>query len=214
MLPGVERPALAVTVPTQTGVALLLDAGANLDCRPAHLVQFAQVGAVYARLALDVPAPRVGLLSVGEEAEKGNDLIREAHLQLRASPLEFIGNVEARDLFTGRADVVVCDGFTGNVALKVGEGLAEAIEAMLREALGAPLVSQIGGVLPQRAFAQLRRRADYAEYGAAPLLGVAGLALVGHGRSSPRAVESGVALAARLSEDGVIGRLAAALAPA
>ncbi len=132
MIDGVERPALAVTVPTRTGSAVLLDAGANLDCRPAHLRQFGVLGAAYARVVLGIPEPRVGLLSIGEEAGKGNDLIREAHALLQHGQPEFIGNIEARDLFTGRADVVVCDGFTGNIALKVGEGLVEAFEEMLR----------------------------------------------------------------------------------
>ena len=211
MLAGVDRPALAVTVPTLTGAAVLLDAGANPECRVEHLVQFAVMGVAYARVTMLVEQPRVGLLSIGEEAGKGTDLIREAHARLRATNLNFIGNLEARELFSGRADVVVCDGFTGNVALKVGEGLFEAMEEMLREELDAALVSQIGGLLTRRVFARFRQRVDYAEYGAAPLLGVAGLALIGHGRSSARAVESGIALAARLAEGRVVERLAEAL---
>jgi glycerol-3-phosphate acyltransferase PlsX len=214
MLPGAERPALAVTVPTQSGEAVLLDAGANVECRPDHLVQFAHLGAAYAQVILDVLRPRVGLLSIGEEPGKGTDLIREAHQRLATAPLNFIGNLEARDLFSGRADVIVCDGFTGNIALKVGEGLVDALEQMLREELGSALVSQIGALLTRRAFARLRQRVDYAEYGAAPLLGVQGLALIGHGRSSPRAVASGVALAARLADAGLVTRLGAALAAA
>jgi glycerol-3-phosphate acyltransferase PlsX len=154
----------------------------------------------------------VGLLSIGEEPGKGTDLIRETHHRLTGAPLNFIGNLEARDLFSGRADVIVCDGFTGNIALKVGEGLVDALEEMLREELGSALVSQIGALLTRRAFARLRQRVDYAEYGAAPLLGVSGLALVGHGRSSPRAVASGVALAARLADAGLVTRLGGALA--
>jgi glycerol-3-phosphate acyltransferase PlsX len=214
MLPGIDRPALAVTVPTHTGAAVLLDAGANLECRPEHLVQFGLRGAAYAEVALHCERPRVGLLSIGEEAGKGNDLIREAHARLSETTLDFIGNLEARDLFTGRADVVVCDGFTGNIALKVGEGLIEAAEAMLREELGAALVSQIGALFVRRAFRRVRQRVDYAEYGAAPLVGVAGLALVGHGRSSPRAVENGITLAARLAGVGLVDRLRGALARA
>lgn len=214
MLPGADRPALAVTVPTQSGEAVLLDAGANVECRPDHLVQFAHLGAAYAQVILDVPRPRVGLLSIGEEPGKGTDLIREAHQRLVTASLNFIGNLEARDLFSGRADVIVCDGFTGNIALKVGEGLVDALEQMLREELGSALVSQIGALLTRRAFARLRQRVDYAEYGAAPLLGVQGLALIGHGRSSPRAVASGVALAARLADAGLVRRLGGALAAA
>ena len=212
VLPGVDRPALAVTMPTETGAAVLLDAGANVECRAEHLVQFGLMGAAYASIVLQVEQPRVGLLSIGEEAGKGTDLIRDAHARLTAAPLNFIGNLEARDLFTGRADVVVCDGFTGNIALKVGEGLAESLEHMLREELGSALVSQIGALLTRRAFARLRQRVDASEYGAAPLLGVRELTLVGHGRSSPRAVESAIGMAVRLLEARVLGRLAAAMA--
>jgi glycerol-3-phosphate acyltransferase PlsX len=212
VLPGVDRPALAVTMPTETGAAVLLDAGANVECRAEHLVQFALMGAAYATIVLQVDQPRVGLLSIGEEAGKGTDLIRDAHARLTTAPINFIGNLEARDLFTGRADVVVCDGFTGNIALKVGEGLAESLEHMLREELGGALVSQIGALLTRRAFARLRQRVDASEYGAAPLLGVRELTLVGHGRSSPRAVESAIGLAVRLLDARVVGRLAAAMA--
>ena len=212
VLPGVDRPALAVTMPTETGAAVLLDAGANVECRAEHLVQFGLMGAAYARIVLQVDQPRVGLLSIGEEAGKGTDLIRDAHARLTAAPLNFIGNLEARDLFTGRADVVVCDGFTGNIALKVGEGLAESLEHMLREELGGALVSQIGALLTRRAFARLRQRVDASEYGAAPLLGVRELTLVGHGRSSPKAVESAIGMAVRLLDARVLGRLADAMA--
>jgi glycerol-3-phosphate acyltransferase PlsX len=209
LLPGTERPALAVTVPTRTGMAVLLDVGATVDCEAKHLVHFAALGSAYAESALELSNPRVGLLSIGEEAGKGNDLIREAHRQLVAARRQFIGNVEARDLFAGGADVIVCDGFTGNIVLKVGEGLVEAIEGMLREELGAELVSQVGGLLSRRAFERFRQRVDYAEYGAAPLLGVAGLMLIGHGRSSARAVASGIAMAARLARADLVSRLTA-----
>jgi glycerol-3-phosphate acyltransferase PlsX len=212
LVPGVDRPALAVTFPTRTGAAVLLDAGANPDCEPLHLAQFALMGAAYARATLNVDRPKVGLLSIGEEAGKGNDLIREAHARLGALPIDYLGNLEARDLFTGRADVAVCDGFTGNVALKVGEGLVEAIEGMLREELGAEFVSQIGGLLTRRAFARFKQRVDYAERGGAPLVGINGVVIVGHGRSSAQAVESGIALAADLVGRGVVGRLAEAVA--
>jgi phosphate acyltransferase len=211
MMPGVERPALAVTVPTRTGAAILLDAGANVDSRPEHLVQFARLGAAFARVSLGIERARIGLLSIGEEAGKGTDLVREAHALLAQTPLDFIGNLEAREFFSGRADVIVCDGFTGNIALKVGEGLVEAAEEMLREELGADAVSRIGSLLTRRAFERFKQRVDYAERGGAPLLGLNGIAVVGHGRSTPQAIENGIALAARLSRERMVERLAQAL---
>jgi glycerol-3-phosphate acyltransferase PlsX len=211
IMTGVDRPALAVTVPTRTGAAILLDAGANVECRPEHLVQFARLGAAFARVSLGIERARVGLLSIGEEAGKGTDLVREAHALLARTPLEFIGNLEAREFFSGRADVIVCDGFTGNIALKVGEGLVEAAEEMLREELGADAVSRIGSLLTRRAFERFKQRVDYAERGGAPLLGLNGIAVVGHGRSTPQAIENGIALAARLSRENMVERLAKAL---
>jgi glycerol-3-phosphate acyltransferase PlsX len=211
VLPGVERPALAVVVPTPKGAAVLLDAGANVDCRPDHLERFGVMGAAYARIALNLERPRVGLLSIGEEAGKGNDLVREAHGLLASAPVHFIGNLEARDLFAGLADVIVCDGFAGNIALKVGEGLVEALETMLREELGAEVVSQFGALLTRRAFARFRQRVDWAEYGGAPLLGVSRLVVVGHGRSTPHAVESGIRQTVRLLESRVVEGLRDAL---
>lgn len=208
LLAGVDRPALAVTLPTVGGAAVMLDVGASLEARPEHLVQFGLLGSSYASKVLSVDRPRVGLLSIGEEAEKGNELIRDAHTRLKATDLNFIGNIEARELFTGRADVVVCDGFTGNIALKVGEGLVEAIEQMLREELGAALVSQIGSLLTRRAFERFRQRVDYAEHGAALLLGVRQVTLIGHGRSSARAVESGIAMAERVVRSQVMEKMA------
>lgn len=209
VLPAVARPALAVTLPTRTGTAVLLDAGANLECRAEHLVQFGLMGAAYARVALNIAAPRVGLLSIGEEAGKGTDLIREAHDLLAAQPITFAGNLDARRLFSGDVDVVVCDGFTGNIALKVGESVAELIESMLGEELGLSAIVRAG---LGDGFARFKRRIDYAEHGAAPLLGLAGLALVGHGRSSPQAIESAIVMAARLAENRMVERLADALA--
>ncbi len=204
LLPGVDRPALAVTVPTRTGVAVLLDAGANPACRPEHLVQFAFMGSAYARAVLGLADPRVGLLSTGEEVGKGTDLVRETHARLHGAALTFVGNVEARELFTGRADVIVSDGFTGNIALKVGEGLIDLLDDLVA-ATTPP------GSAARETFARLRDKVDYAEHGAAPLLGLTGLAMVGHGRSSERAVESGIALTVRLARQGVIAGLERAL---
>ena len=212
VISGVERPALAVTVPTRTGAAVLLDAGANLDCRAEHLCQFGVLGAAYARILLHVERPKVGLLSIGEEAGKGTDVVREAHALLERAPVDFLGNLEAREFFSGRADVIVCDGFTGNIALKVGEGLVELAQEMVREELGVELLSQIGGLLTRRAFARFKQRVDYAETGGAPVLGLDHLAMVGHGRSSAQAVENGIRTAARLVEQKIVARMTEAMA--
>ena len=212
LLRGVDRPALAATIPTRRGDAVLLDAGATVECRPRHLVQFAAMGRVYARVSLGISDPRVGLLSIGHEATKGNDLTREAHRQLCQTGLPFIGNVEARDLFTGQADVIVCDGFTGNVALKVSEGLVDVVEELLGAELARTFTTRIGLLLSRRAFRRFLRRVDYSEYGGAPLLGVNGLCIVGHGRSSARAVRNAVAMTFRFAESGVVDRVAQEIA--
>jgi glycerol-3-phosphate acyltransferase PlsX len=211
MLPGIDRPALATTVPTRHGAAVLLDAGATVECRPAHLLQFAHMGATYARVGLGIERPRVGLLSIGEEETKGNDLTREAHQLLKASTLAFVGNVEARAIFAGDADVVVCDGFTGNVALKLSEGLVEMVEDLLGEELQSTFSSQVGYLLSRRAFRRFRKRVDYSEFGGAPLLGIAGLCVVGHGRSSVKAVRNAVAMAARTQKAQMIENLRSAM---
>ena len=207
LLPGVDRPALATTIPTLQRGAVLLDAGANVECRAQHLVQFAAMGRVYARLSLGIPEPRVGLLSIGEEATKGNELTREAHRLLQSSGLDFIGNIEARDVYTGQADVIVCDGFTGNIALKISEGLVEVVEELLREELERTFTTRFGYLLSRRAFRRFRRRVDYSEYGGAPLLGVAGLSIVGHGCSSVKAVRNAVAMAYRFASQGFVERV-------
>jgi glycerol-3-phosphate acyltransferase PlsX len=207
MLEGVDRPALAPVVPTKQGSAVLLDAGATVECRPAHLVQFGVMGSAYARVALGIEKPRVGLLSIGEEATKGNELTREAHRLMRLAPLQFVGNVEARGIFAGEADVVVADGFTGNVALKLSEGVVEMVEDLLREELQSTFSSQMGYLLSQRAFRRFRKRVDYSEFGGALLLGTAGLVVVGHGRSSVKAIRNAVAQAARLAGDGGWARM-------
>ena len=167
MIPGVDRPALAASIPTRARPAILVDAGANVECRPHHLLQFAVMGGVYARVTLGVERPRIGLLSVGEEATKGNELTRDAHQLLKAAPLNFIGNVEGREIYSGVADVIVCDGFTGNVVLKTSEGLVETVEALLGDELQGTFSSQMGYLLSRRAFRRFRRRVDYSEYGGA-----------------------------------------------
>jgi phosphate acyltransferase len=207
MIRGVDRPALAIVIPTRGRPGVLLDAGASVECRPQHLLQFAIMGGVYARLALGVERPRIGLLSIGEEETKGNDLTREAHRLLKTAPLQFIGNVEGREIYSGVADVIVCDGFTGNVVLKTSEGLVETVEALLGEELKGTFSSQVGYLLSRRAFRRFRRRVDYSEYGGAPLLGVAGLVVVGHGRSSVKAVRNGIATAYRFATSDFIHRV-------
>jgi phosphate acyltransferase len=207
MIAGVDRPALAATIPTRNRPAVLLDVGASVECRPAHLLQFAVMGSVYARVAFGTERPRVGVLSIGEEESKGNELTREAHRLLKNAPVDFIGNVEARDVYSGEADVIVCDGFTGNVALKISEGLVETIEALLRDELSSTITMRVGSLLTQRAMRHFRRRVDYSEYGGAPLLGVAGITIVGHGRSSAKAVRNAVAMAYRFASGQLIQRV-------
>lgn len=214
MLPGVDRPALATTIPTRSGAAVLVDSGATVECRPQHLLEFAMMGSVFARVALDTPEPRVALLSIGEEASKGNELTRDAHRLLKQSRLAFVGNVDARGLYSGQADVIVCDGFTGNVALKVSEGLAELVERLLREELSRTFTMRMGYLLSRRAYRRFRRRIDYSEFGGAPLVGVNGLCVVGHGRSSSKAVRNGVTMAHRFAEVGFVDRLRQEMAAA
>jgi glycerol-3-phosphate acyltransferase PlsX len=192
-LPGVERPAIAVVVPTVTHQAVLLDVGANVDCKPRHLVQFAIMGNVYARDILGQTRPRVGLLSIGEEESKGNELTREAFKEMEEErSLNFIGNVEGRDVFSGIADVVVCDGFIGNVALKISEGLVETIFSLLREELKKDLRARVGSFLLVPTFRRFKRRIDSSEYGGAPLLGVNGVCMISHGRSTGKAIRNAI----------------------
>jgi glycerol-3-phosphate acyltransferase PlsX len=212
-LAGVDRPALATVLPTTPGTpCVLLDVGANVDCDPENLVQFAVMGHMYARNVLHVPKPRVGLLSIGEEDSKGNSLTRDTLPLLRALPLNFLGNVEGRDLYNGHADVVVCDGFVGNVALKTSEGLAKLVNTSLRESLKSTVTSVVGALLSQKAFKAFKKRLDYSEYGGAPLLGVRGVCIVGHGSSNERAIMNGIRVAAEFAEAEVNSGIEAALA--
>ena len=213
-LPGVDRPALATIFPTRRQPAVLLDSGATVECRPQHLVQFAVLGAAYARVALDCASPRVGLLSVGEEESKGNELTREAHRLLKGAPIDFVGNVEGRHVYAGDADVIVCDGFTGNVTLKISEGLVDAVEALLHDELTATFGTRVGYLLSRQAFRRFRKRVDSSEYGGAPLVGVNGLCIVGHGRSSAKAVRNAVAMAARFVSQRLVEKLGRGVAEA
>jgi glycerol-3-phosphate acyltransferase PlsX len=208
-LPGVARPAIAVVIPAKSGPTVLIDSGANADARPEHLLQFAYMGSVFAQEVLEVRDPEVRLLSIGEEPEKGNQLTLEAHALLDAADdLKFAGNTESRNLLAGAADVVVCDGFTGNVALKLMEGTIRTVLEELREEIVATRRGRIGGLLVRPAVRGLRRRLDPDTYGGAYLLGLRGLAVAAHGNSSRRAVASAIRLAARGVEHDVVGRLA------
>jgi glycerol-3-phosphate acyltransferase PlsX len=207
-LRGVDRPALATVLPTTAGTpCVLLDVGANVDSDPENLVQFAVMGHHYAKHVLHVPQPHVGLLSIGEEDSKGNSLTRDTLPLLReraqALGMHFIGNVEGRDLYNGHAHVVVCDGFVGNVALKTSEGLAKLVNSTLRESLKSTVTSTVGALLSQRAFKAFKKRLDYREYGGAPLLGVRGVAIVGHGSSNERAIMNGIRIAAEFAQADV-----------
>jgi glycerol-3-phosphate acyltransferase PlsX len=177
--------------------------GANVDCKPNHLLQFAIMGDVYAKYLLKIAAPRVGLLSIGEEATKGNELTKEAFKLLTETSLNFIGNVEGRDVMSGKADVIVCDGFIGNVVLKVSEAVAETVGLFLQEEIEKSLIRKLGYLLVRPAFRNLKRRVDYAEYGGAPLVGINGISIIGHGRSSDRAIKNAIRVAAELAKSEV-----------
>ena len=207
-LPGVDRPALATPMPSSTGnPCVLLDVGANVDCKAHNLEQFAVMGEMYARSVLKISQPRVGLLSIGEEESKGNDLTREAFPLLKALPIDFVGNVEGRDIFSGKADVIVCDGFVGNVALKTSEGVGRFVREVLRESLTRTVTAQVGALLSRRAFNDFRRRLDYREYGGAPLLGVRGVCIIGHGSSNDVAIFNGIRVAHEFAKAGTIDRI-------
>jgi glycerol-3-phosphate acyltransferase PlsX len=211
VLPGVDRPAIAAVLPNQRRFTILLDAGANTDPKPSHLLQFAVMGHVYARDILGFDNPRVGLLSVGVEEGKGNELTKEAYEQLKGSSLNFIGNVEGRDIYNGRCDVVVTDGFTGNVALKISESLVETLGSMIKEELMRDFRSRVGAALAQSAFQRFRRRVDYTEMGGAPLLGIDGAAIVCHGASPVKAIKNAVRVAGEWARAGVNEHIKAAL---
>ncbi len=209
-LPGVDRPALAAVFPNSAGNAsIMLDVGANVDCKPQNLQQFAIMGDVYFRTIFGtkphhgLKGPSVGLLSIGEEETKGNELTRESFHLLKQLPINFVGNVEGRDLYNGKVDVIVCDGFVGNVALKISEGLVETVRAMLKDSLQATITRQVGYLLSREAFVDFKKRLDYSEYGGAPLLGVKGVAIVSHGSSNATAMKNAVRVAAEFVRSGM-----------
>jgi len=200
---GVERPAIATSLPTVTGEAILLDVGANVDCSAKDLHQFAVMGNEYGKNLFDKPNPRVGLLSIGEEDSKGNEVTKEAFKLLKASSLNFVGNVEGREVYGGMADVVVCDGFIGNVALKISEGVAETISKLLAKEISCSFFGRLAYPLIASPLKKLKRRIDYAEFGGAPLLGVNGITMICHGRSSAKAIKNAIRRAKGMAEGRV-----------
>lgn len=206
-IPGIDRPAIAILYPSRNGGTIVLDGGANAECLPMHLEQFALMGAAYAELFLGRSNPRIGLLSIGEEPSKGNDLTREAHRLLASSGLNFAGNVEGRDVISGVVDVVVTDGFVGNVLLKFAESIVSYVGTLLREGIEKSVTAKAGALLMRPAFDHLKRTLDYAEYGGMPLLGVDGVMIIGHGGSSAKAVRNAVLAAERFVLNGVNRRI-------
>jgi glycerol-3-phosphate acyltransferase PlsX len=208
---GIQRPALSAAFPTAKGWVLLLDVGANADCKPEYLLQFALMGSIYAERVMGIRNPRVGLISNGEEETKGSELVQQAHALLKQAPINFIGNVEGRNLPAGSADVFVTDGFTGNVMLKLAEGMGEFIKGMLREEIMRTTAGKLGGLLIKDALSRVSKRTDYQEIGGAPLLGVDGVVIIGHGRSQARAIRSALMRAAEAVERGVVDAIEAGL---
>jgi len=212
-LEGVERPALAAVLPNSKGTAtVLLDVGANVDCQPHNLEQSAVMGEIYYRVIFNVKRPRVGLLSNGQEEHKGNALGRRTYLRLRQLPLNFVGYVEGRDLYNGRVDVIVTDGFTGNVVLKTSEGVADVIISMLKQALSSTTSAKMGYVLARKALRDFKKRVDYSEYGGAPLLGVRGVCIICHGGSNANAIKNAIRVAAEFAEGQVNEKIQCELA--
>ena len=215
VLEGVDRPALAAVMPNLKGTAtIVLDVGANVDCTAENLEQFAVMGEIYYRAIFGVPRPRVGLLSNGEEAHKGNELVRQTHQRLKQLPLNFIGNVEGRDVINGKVDVMVADGFTGNVVLKASEGVAIVLAGMLKEALASTVTAKLGSVLALRALRRFKKRVDYSEYGGAPLLGVRGVCIITHGGSNANGIKNAIRVASEFAAGQVNGKIQHELAAA
>ncbi len=210
-LKGVDRPALAGIIPTVKGHAVIIDVGGMVDCRPLHLVQFAVMGHVFAKYILNIPHPKVGLLNIGEEPAKGNETVKKAYSFLQKSPLNFVGNVEGKDVLYHKADVIVCDGFVGNVALKLGEGVVEGLVTLIKQEIKNSILGKLGLFLGKNVLKNVFQRLDYSEYGGAPLLGVNGTVIVGHGRSQAKAVKNGIKMAARFVKQEVNVHLAKGL---
>lgn len=208
---GINRPAIASPMPTNTGVSVLIDAGANADCDPNNLLQFALMGSIYAEQVFGISKPRVGLLSIGEEETKGNKLTIETHQLLKQSTINFIGNIEGRDVHHGECDVIVCDGFVGNIVLKISEGLAGALFSQIKAALTQNLITSAGALLVKSAFKTIKGKMDYTEYGGAPLLGLNGISMISHGRSNAKAIKNAVKATMKAVNEDILGKIAAAL---
>ncbi|MBI4847642.1 MAG: phosphate acyltransferase PlsX [Nitrospirae bacterium] len=203
-IPGIERPAIAAVMPTFKGKFILIDAGANVDCKPVHLYQFAIMGEAYSRYIFNIDSPRIGLLGIGEEDAKGNELTRETFKLLKNSRVNFTGNVEGKDIFAGEADVVVCDGFVGNIALKISEGLAETMAKMLKREISEKASGRLGYLFFKGALKNFRKKTDYSEYGGAPLLGINKPCIISHGRSTSKAIKNALKVAADIHSKGVL----------
>lgn len=208
---GIKRPALAPVMPTIDGVAVLIDAGANVDSKPEYLKQFGVMGSIYAEKVIGIQQPKVGLANIGEEAEKGNELVKQAYELLTETDINFIGNLEVRDVFTGKADVIVCDGFVGNTILKTAEGTAKMIMKLLKRSLMSSLKSKIGALLLKNSLTNLKKEIDYSEYGGAPLLGVNGGVIKAHGSSDANAIKNAIRQAKVYCENDVTGLIAHAI---
>lgn len=195
LLPGVERPGIGIVIPTLKGISLIIDVGANIDPKPSQLLQYGIMADAYLRHILDRPEPKVGLLNIGEEESKGTEFVKETHELLSRSPLNFIGNVEGKDLFSGKCDVIICDGFVGNVALKVSESVAEAFQEFLKRYIKSDPLAVLGVTLLRNSFRRFKKDTDYSEYGGAPLLGVNGIVIIGHGRSNANAIKNAIRVA-------------------
>ena len=203
MLPGIERPGIAIVIPTMTGTSLIIDVGANINPKPIHLFQYAVMADAYSKYILHKQSPRVGLLNVGEEETKGTEFIKEAHTLLSESKLNFIGNIEGRDLYTGDVDIILCDGFVGNVILKVSESIIDTLVKALKNEIKSSIIATLGAAIASSAFNALKKKMDYAEYGGAPLLGVDGSCIISHGSSNPKAIKNAIRVAGEFNTQGV-----------
>jgi len=214
LLPGVERPGIALVLPTLKGISLIIDVGANIDPKPMHLLQYGIMGDAYFRYILNQPTARIGLLNIGEEESKGTEFMKETHELFEKSKLDFIGNIEGKDIFSGKCDIIVCDGFVGNVALKVSESLAETVQEFLRRHIKGSFIGILGALLLKKSFSRFKKKLDYSEYGGAPLLGVDGVVIIGHGRSNARAIKNAIRVAKEEVERKFNEKISEAIGPA